>query len=187
MRLFARGNAILRHKIKDIPADGLVVDGAVPPDLLVDAFAGMDVDTARTSARYHFALTTDGADVLVRGRVHAKLGLQCARCLGPATVDADAPVELLFKPPGGDDDLDEEELELDEGPDLAEHDGQYIDLAPTVREQLILAVPMSVHCKEDCRGLCPSCGANLNLTKCNCVQKTEDPRLAVLRGLKLDK
>jgi uncharacterized protein len=163
---FARGSGILRHKIKDIPADGLVVDGSVPADLLTDAFAGMDVDTARTSARYHFALTTDGSDVLARGRVTAKLGLACDRCLGPATVDVDAPVELLFKPPGSESKLTEEEMELDEGPDIVEHDGQYLDLSPVIREQLILSVPMSVRCKDDCRGLCPACGQDRNVKDC---------------------
>ena len=61
------------------------------------------------------------------------------------------------------------------------------DLAPFFREEIALAVPVQILCKEDCRGLCPSCGANLNLAPCNCVQKTGDPRLAVLRQLKLDK
>ena len=52
-----------------------------------------------------------------------------------------------------------------------------------MREQLYLALPMKPLCREDCRGLCAECGANLNLTTCGCARRWEDPRLAGLRAL----
>jgi uncharacterized protein len=58
-----------------------------------------------------------------------------------------------------------------------------IDLSFGVRESLLLALPMKVLCSEDCKGLCPHCGANLNEESCDCVAETIDPRWAELRKL----
>jgi uncharacterized protein len=55
-----------------------------------------------------------------------------------------------------------------------------------MREQMYLALPMKPLCRDDCRGLCPTCGANLNLAACGCKNEWEDPRLAVLRKLKTE-
>jgi uncharacterized protein len=58
-----------------------------------------------------------------------------------------------------------------------------LDIIELLREQFQLALPMKPLCTEDCRGLCPECGANLNHASCGCVPKWEDPRLAALKGL----
>ena len=57
-----------------------------------------------------------------------------------------------------------------------------MDLAPLLREEVILAVPMGVLCRSDCAGLCPVCGQNLNEGTCDCEQDDIDPRWAVLRA-----
>jgi uncharacterized protein len=59
-----------------------------------------------------------------------------------------------------------------------------IDTAEVVREQILLAIPDQVFCREDCKGLCPKCGANLNLIDCKCSDDDIDPRWAALRNLK---
>jgi len=64
---------------------------------------------------------------------------------------------------------------------------KYRDLAPLVAEQLILALTSRALCREDCLGLCPHCGINLNLHRCDCEQTARDARLAVLRTLKLER
>jgi uncharacterized protein len=64
-------------------------------------------------------------------------------------------------------------------------DGKKIDLDPIVREQVLLALPMSAVCREDCEGLCAQCGQNLNEKQCGCEQKVIDPRLAPLMNIKL--
>jgi uncharacterized protein len=58
-----------------------------------------------------------------------------------------------------------------------------LDVSDLLREQFQLALPMKPLCTEDCRGLCPECGATLNKTTCSCAPKWEDPRLAPLRAL----
>ena len=59
-------------------------------------------------------------------------------------------------------------------------------LADVLKEQVLLALPLKVICQSDCRGLCPSCGANLNHEECRCETHKSDPRLAPLARLKQD-
>ena len=59
-----------------------------------------------------------------------------------------------------------------------------IDLNEMMREQFYLALPMKPLCREDCKGLCPQCGTNLNTGTCDCAPVWEDPRLAALKQLK---
>jgi uncharacterized protein len=58
-----------------------------------------------------------------------------------------------------------------------------LDLTEVVRQALFLAMPMNPICKDDCAGLCPQCGSNLNQEQCQCERDTVDPRLEVLRQL----
>jgi uncharacterized protein len=61
--------------------------------------------------------------------------------------------------------------------------GGSIDLSEVIREQMILAIPEVVLCKEDCEGLCDKCGKNLNLLNCKCKEDEIDPRWAALKNL----
>src|SRR5690606_41706177 len=65
------------------------------------------------------------------------------------------------------------------------YDGTEVDLAPAVREQILLTLPMSALCKDDCRGLCQVCGQDLNERECGCDRRVTDPRWAALRSVKL--
>jgi uncharacterized protein len=156
-------------KIKEIPDEGRVVSTALPQGLLDEAYADLEVDRARTDGSVELTLHKTGEEVLVRGRLKLRLGLSCDACLGPAELEAGGPFQILFRPegdaPAGDeeDPLDEQEIET--------HDRVTVELAPLLREQLILAVPMSVRCREDCRGLCPTCGADLNQGACGCASE----------------
>lgn len=65
-------------------------------------------------------------------------------------------------------------------------DGRQIDLGGIVREQILLALPIDAPlCREDCKGLCPSCGKDLNQAECGCERKPKDPRWAALESIKL--
>ena len=163
MPLVGPQDGCLRHKIKDIPPEGLAVGGPLPPSLLEAAFAGLNVDLGRTAGSYDVTLHQSGDDVLATGRLRATLGLQCDRCLKPARIEADAPINLLYLPPEAD---EKAEVEEEEAVDYAEHDNHSVDLEGILRELLILSVPMTVRCKEDCRGLCPTCGQDRNEVDC---------------------
>lgn len=122
-----------------------------------------------------------GEGVLVRGRLRTRLGLECRRCLGEVQTEVDETVDLLYEPLAGE---EEEEL-AGEVYSLPER-GDTLDLAPAIREQLLLRVPNYVVCREACRGLCPRCGGNLNETTCECEPEPEPDPWAALRNLKFD-
>jgi uncharacterized protein len=65
-------------------------------------------------------------------------------------------------------------------------ENQEIDLSEAVRQYMLLALPMKPLCREECAGLCPSCGHNLNLGPCGCPPSDIDPRFAPLTRLALD-
>jgi uncharacterized protein len=155
----------LRYKIKDIPPEGQLVDEPLARQLLADALDGMDADLDRTAGAARFQLVRNDDDVLVTGSVKATIGLACSACLQPARVDVSAPVKMVYR-------LEEEASEdssdddpLDEA-DMGVHDGKFVELDPMVRELLILSVPMTVRCKESCKGLCPVCGQDKNTSDC---------------------
>jgi uncharacterized protein len=67
--------------------------------------------------------------------------------------------------------------------DLTVFDGEVIDIDALVTEEILLAVPDHVICKNDCRGICPRCGADRNTRDCGCETAEVDPRWAGLKGL----
>lgn len=107
--------------------------------------------------------------------VAARVGAECRRCLVPVEVPVTADIGALFT----------READAVEDPDSYPLPGQAVevDLRPAVREELALAVPRYVVCREDCRGLCPQCGKDLNAGPCGCAP-APDPRWRALADLK---
>ena len=110
-------------------------------------------------------LDRTGDLVAVRGRLRSAARLECVRCL--RTFDLPLAVELavVADRARGRGRL-ESELEADDY--MMFHDGRQLDLREQARETLLLELPITPHCREDCRGLCPRCGADLNLGACGC-------------------
>jgi len=71
--------------------------------------------------------------------------------------------------------------------DFGFYEGEVVDLSPLIYEQIMLQIPMKILCSEACKGLCPQCGANLNVGNCDCRKDQGDERFAVLRNLKISK
>lgn len=116
------------------------------------------------------------------GRVAGTLGLTCSRCLDDFALDVDEPFDVLFLPASENAGAAEREIEADDLTTAYYHD-QTIDLGQLVLEQFYLAVPMKPLCREDCRGLCPECGTNLNAGTCECAREWVEPRLEGLRDV----
>lgn len=109
--------------------------------------------------------------------------LTCPRCLGTSEVPVDARVELLIRTGGSHPTAGEYELEeSDLG--ILDVEEEILDTQPILMEQLQLNVPMHPLCREDCAGLCPHCGADLNRVSCDCEKGPEDPRWAALGELR---
>ncbi|MCU0589068.1 MAG: DUF177 domain-containing protein [Syntrophobacteraceae bacterium] len=105
--------------------------------------------------------------VRILGKVQGRLELSCHRCLAPFEWRLDEPVDIFLIPqelaPG------EEETELDvEDLDYDFFDGEIIEIDQLIAQQIFLALPYKVLCSEECRGLCPRCGVNLNEEPCRC-------------------
>lgn len=129
-------------------------------------------------------LAKHGKDILIRGHLEGRLALSCSRCLEPFDAPVASEFDVLLVPAPGSEAPDKEELSAQEL-DLDVYSGETVDLEALVREQIILLAPLKPLCQEDCRGLCPTCGANLNLEACACkVEKgaAVPARLAKLKG-----
>lgn len=122
-------------------------------------------------------------DIRLRGRLKAGLELQCARCLEPVRQDIAREFELLYRPLGADAGRDELSV-TDAEAEIGYYQGEGILLEDVLREQVLLALPLKVTCREDCKGLCPHCGKNLNQEQCSCSVPLEDPRWAALKEIR---
>jgi len=116
-------------------------------------------------------------DVVVFSRAKTIANYVCDRCLCQFSRPIDERFTVLFTTDQTYRDSDDNELVQ-----LISAHTREIDLSAGVRESVLLAVPMKHLCSEECKGLCPTCGVNLNEESCGCVQ-TIDPRLADLKKL----
>jgi uncharacterized protein len=129
-----------------------------------------------------FDLYKDKDQFRLAGRVKTTLEMPCGRCLEPLQVPVDAPFDLRYRPRAPQQADADREIQEDDF-SSAYYDDDTIDLGQLMSEQFYLALPMKPLCQDDCRGLCPQCGANLNRGTCACGTGWEDPRFAALRAL----
>jgi uncharacterized protein len=122
-------------------------------------------------------------DIRIKGKLDTSVEVACARCLDPVVHPVDRSFDLLYRPLG----IDSGHAELsvtDAEAEIGYYEGTGLLLEDTLREQVLLALPLKSICREDCKGLCPLCGKNLNETQCDCVDDVEDPRWAALKGIR---
>lgn len=124
---------------------------------------------------------------LLRGRIGAKVVVPCCRCAKDMEVEVDEPFEDYVQAPDEGEALAQNDFSEGDDHLLLEHGALMLDLAAIAWEQFALALPPTPVCRPDCKGLCPHCGADLNQGPCSCPKDEGDPRLAVLRGLKVEK
>lgn len=121
--------------------------------------------------------------VQVNGHIDTRAQVECDRCLQPVELPVDAEFALEYIT--GSDYESSEAAELtDEEMSVSVFDGEAIDVDEIVKEQILLAVPTRMLCREDCKGICPECGIDRNSGECACVTDDVDPRWAALKNLK---
>ena len=123
--------------------------------------------------------------IRIYGNLHTRVELVCARCLDTLVEEISRDFDLYYRSMTSFDPDDELQLRLDDT-EIAFFEGDGLFLADVLKEQVLLSLPMKVICQSDCRGLCPTCGANLNHEECRCETHATDPRLAPLARLKQD-
>ena len=171
--------------IPKIPPEGLDIDAVLDPGQVhLEGERSFELQEGRL--RVHVEKGEENS-VQVKGRLIARLGLECGRCLEPFSYAIDQGVDLFYLPRHKEAQAEEQDADVQ----LSDHqmvvvfyDNDRIDLGEMVREQFFLQIPMRRLCREDCKGLCPDCGKNRNLEKCECApQGKSDPRLAPLGKL----
>ena len=184
------GAILLTIQIDTIKDEELLLSG----DLAASEIAGLDVllSSGQLSINgpvsYSFRIFRISDMIEIQGHVDTSVDQACSRCLESFVSDVETDFELTYAEqlPEIDDEF-EEEIELtaeDMGITLIE--GETIDLAEPLVEQLLLSLPFQPICKEQCKGLCPQCGADLNTTECGCSEPQFDTRFAGLQKLKID-
>ena len=122
-------------------------------------------------------------DIRLNGELSTSLEMPCARCLEPVAQDVKREFDLLYRPLGAD--AGKEELSVTGAEaEVGYYQGEGLLLEDALREQVLLSLPLKVICREDCKGLCPHCGKNLNVERCWCAEPAEDPRLAGLKEIR---
>lgn len=122
-----------------------------------------------------------GLDVVFEGSIDASGQAVCARCAEAFSWPLSTKFRMILSPRVV---MEQESVELScDDLGFGFYDGDEIDVTALVQEQALLALPTRLLCAEACRGLCPQCGANLNVAACECSAQPTPPRLAVLRDL----
>lgn len=107
-------------------------------------------------------LCTGDNRISLKVEVSAQADTRCSRCLEPVRIPVNAEVDAIF-----------DRQPAPEDPDLYSFEASTVELTDAVRDALLLELPMRVLCSEDCRGLCPVCGINLNKGTCTCQEGAE--------------
>jgi uncharacterized protein len=123
-------------------------------------------------------ITRSGGQIYITGRARVSAVIQCARCLEQYSSTLESTVEVMVIM--GDEVVGEEDDHLARLPIGA----KYVDITDEVRSEVLVRFPLKPLCRKDCKGLCPRCGANLNLERCSCHAERSDSRWDALKHLK---
>jgi DUF177 domain-containing protein len=122
-------------------------------------------------------------DIRLVGELATSIEANCARCLEPVHQAVQKDFDLLYRPQGSD--AGREELSVTQAEaEIGYYQGEGLLLEDVLREQVLLAVPIRIVCSDECKGLCPRCGRNLNTETCDCAEAVVDPRWEALRKLR---
>ena len=158
----------------------MIRGGAVVCDIDAQAPEGTG-EKVIGNVRGSLTLTPTGRRVLAQGCIRVTVELECARCLRPHHVLLNIAVERECVLRQIDD--PEAYIEPDDGlPPVPIVNGDEIDLSELVRQLIVIHTPPRSLCRPDCKGLCATCGADLNEGPCQCEEQI-DPRLAPLKAL----
>jgi uncharacterized protein len=173
-------------KLDEIPAEGLALEWTEEKDSLsayLENFSQINFKF-ETPLLSEVKIWKTGQSVLIKGRVQTNLRLQCVRCLKEFSYPLSSTFELTLHPLKGESFEEETELEAGEMESNFFSEGE-IHLSEIACEQVFLEIPYQPLCHEECKGLCPVCGKDLNLSTCDCVKEGFASGFSVLKKLKL--
>ena len=177
----------MKLRIDDITAEEREVSFAEPEQEINRTLARGTLPEYLIKAPLQVSLSyyRAGTEIFISGTLDAATTAACSRCAEEFDFHRNRRFRYVLAPKvmsdGNDFALKAEDLEF------SFYQGDEVDLTPLIREQALLALAERPLCREECRGLCPQCGANLNEGDCGCVTGGLDPRLAVLGKLKVSR
>jgi uncharacterized protein len=175
-------------KVKDLELRKIVFDESFEPGT-IELIEGVEQKTPlKALGRAELLRENRGAgeiveDIRLIGSFSTQVEIRCARCLDPVGHAVREDFDLIYRPLGVDAVGDEASISLAET-EIGYYQGEGMLLEDVLKEQLLLALPVKQVCSRECKGLCPQCGANLNLESCNCVITMTDPRWAALEDIR---
>ena len=175
-------------EIKELEAHAVDFDEQIAPGVIDYGPDLKQSGNLATSGRAQLVREQHGrhesiADIRVAGDLATRVEVACARCLEPVARDLARNFDLLYRPQGADAGKEELSVTAAEA-EVSYYQGEGLLLEDVLREQVLLALPLKAICREDCKGLCPHCGKNLNQEQCNCAEPLEDPRWAALKDIR---
>jgi uncharacterized protein len=163
--------AMLSFDIRSLTEHAVVVDATLSPD---DEVWQEGDPKPSAPLRVRGRLSSAGPDRFYwHGTIEGDVALECSRCLGDTSAHVVDDAHLIFAEAGA------EGVEDDPDVFVLDDRSNDLDLRPAIREQWLLNVPGYALCRDDCKGLCATCGAELNLGPCDC--KPADARWDALR------
>jgi len=170
----------MKISVSDIRDEGLNIHTRMSPgwlDNIPELQSGEENTRLASDIDVDLVLTKALREVTVLGNLSFSIEAPCSRCLDTVRLDIQPEIRLLLSPADKVKDVDDIDHET--------YRGDEVDLDDYLRGLIAVSLPVKVVCGEDCKGLCPKCGANLNRESCDCEKQWEDPRFAVLKKLKL--
>jgi len=144
----------------------------------------VDIAGGNSPVQGEVGLMRTDRSILAKGTLHTEIELTCSRCLSLFSCPLTLNIEDEYFPTS--DTVTGASLPLPDEPGCFTIDEYNIlDLTEAIRQYALMAIPMKPLCGEDCAGLCPTCGCNLNQASCNCPSEPADPRWSELGKLVL--
>lgn len=164
------------RQFDDFPAQAVIeaTEGEILP------FDDLVTQVGKVTLR--LSLQKTEAEYFCQGKVTADVQVQCSRCAREIKLELDGSTDFIVRTETAEE-IDDSGAEDNEDYVYATGKNETADVTDLVRQALTLALPMKPLCSENCKGLCPVCGTNLNERTCSCVKKQTDPRWDGLRNL----
>lgn len=167
---------MLQYNVRDILADPrIVINVEETLDLPTISFGGEEITITQSPVINGKIRNLDGTMLEFKGSAELVMMMSCSRCMEDVEVPLLLEFSQRFQPAETMGEKQDEDAEV-----FADY---RLDLLEFVINEIRLGVPMKVVCREDCKGLCPKCGRNLNEGPCNCDLHEEDPRWEALKSL----
>ena len=174
--------------VQDLEREPVQFDTSIVPEAVDYGFDIQQIGALNVAGRADLIIEHRGPrnlihDIRVRGGYKGNFEILCARCLEPVEHPLNAHFDLIFRPIGADSGSSEHAVTPSET-EIGYYQGEGLLLEDVLREQVLLSLPAKTLCRQDCKGLCPHCGRNLNSETCACEETVSDPRWSALSDLR---